>query len=264
MAYTDAQLAGFLRKCRTANRKKETVPTEASEPNLKCTPKTVSAEQMERLDAAIRKQSLEHKKGGWRASAKWLEENFPEDYPKAAPKAEHAPLIETCSSDICPNSDPVMESQGLPNAPESPQSAREALPAPPPIPLLESAFWQKVLHGSPDGLLSPADANTALRLVARELSLEASVPAEFSESVRINTLRKMLAERFGAKVWDVMNKLWRAAPASPGAPQPSEDQSREPTGSLPVSRNQPRWIGELNEPGGSERAWLIDNGLWCG
>jgi len=161
MAYTDAQLAGFLRKCRTANRKKKTVPTEASEPNLKCTPKTVSAEQMERLDAAIRKQSLEHKKGGWRASAKWLEENFPEDYPKAAPRAEHAPLIETCSSDICPNSDPVMESQGLPNAPESPQSVPAALPAPLPIPPeLPGSWWQALLYGSCEAMLSPVGCDS--------------------------------------------------------------------------------------------------------
>jgi hypothetical protein len=28
--------------------------------------------------------------------------------------------------------------------------------------------------------------------------------------------------------------------------------------------SQPRWAQELNEPGGGERGWLIENGLWCG
>jgi hypothetical protein len=100
-------------------------------------------------------------KGGWRASAKWLEENFPEDYPKAAPRAEHAPLIETCSSDICPNSDPVMESQGLPNAPESPQSVPAALPAPLPIPPeLPGSWWQALLYGSCEAMLSPVGCDS--------------------------------------------------------------------------------------------------------
>ena len=107
------------------------------------------------------------------------------------------------------------------------------------------------------------DANTALRLVAGELEKDLDV-VEFTECVRVNTLRKMLDERFGADAWPAMNKLWRSAPPSPGAPRPSEDQSREPAGSLPAGCNQPRWIGELNEPGGAERAWMIENGLWCG
>jgi hypothetical protein len=70
--------------------------------------------------------------------------------------------------------------------------------------------------------------------------------------------------QFGAKVWDVMNELWRVAPASPGAPQPREDQSQLPPGPLPVGYNQRRWIGELNELGGAEREWLMENRLWVG
>jgi len=31
-----------------------------------------------------------------------------------------------------------------------------------------------------------------------------------------------------------------------------------------AGHRQPRWIRELNEPEGAERAWLIANGLWCG
>ena len=150
----------------------------------------------------------------------------------------------------------------LANAPEWPQRTPEALPAPSPIPLA-SAFWQALLYGSRDTLVSPGDANTALRLVACELGKDSGV-VQFTDSVRVNTLHKILDQQFGPKVWDVMNKLWRAAPANPGAPQPREDQSQLPTGPLPVGRNQPQLIRELDEPGGAERAWLIENGLWCG
>ena len=78
-------------------------------------------------------------------------------------------------------------------------------------------------------MLSPVDANTALRLVARELAKDLDV-IEFTDSVRVNTLRKMLDQQFGAKAWDVMNRLWRAAPPSPGAPAPNEDRTN-PSGS---------------------------------
>jgi len=154
------------------------------------------------------------------------------------------------------------ETQCPPVAPESPQNVPTALPAPPPIPLA-AAFWQALLYGSRDALVSQSEANAALRLVAHELSTDCN-GADFVETLRAGALRKVLDERFGAVAWPAMNKLWRSAPASPGAPRPSEDQSREPTGSLPVGRNQPRWIRELNEPGGAEREWLTENGLWCG
>ena len=131
-----------------------------------------------------------------------------------------------------------------------------------PIPLA-SAFWQALLYGSRDALVSPRDANTALRLVARELAKDLDV-IEFTDSVRVNTLRKVLDQRFGAGAWPAMNKLWRSAPASPGASQPSEDQGQLPPGPSAVGRNQPRWIGELHEPGFTERAWMIENGLWGG
>jgi hypothetical protein len=53
-------------------------------------PKTVNPQQMARLDAAIKQQRIERQKGGWRASARWLEENFPRNYaePQAAAVAE--------------------------------------------------------------------------------------------------------------------------------------------------------------------------------
>jgi hypothetical protein len=143
-------------------------------------------------------------------------------------------------------------------APESPQSVREALPAPsPPTPPLASAFWQALLYGSPDALVSPSEANTALRLVASELSTDLDV-IEFTESIR-----GQHAARFGAGAWPAMNKVWRSALASPGAPRPSDHSQLSP-GPLPVGRSQPRWIRELNESGGLEREWLIKKGLWCG
>jgi len=108
-------------------------------------------------------------------------------------------------------------------AAESPQSAPAALPAPSLVPLA-SAFWQALLYGSCNALVSSMDANTALRLVAFELGKDSDV-VRFSDSVRVNTLRKMLDQQFGAKVWDVMDMLLRAAPPSPGAPTPNEDQS---------------------------------------
>lgn len=79
MVYTDAQLSSFLRKCRAANREKEKATSGTSEPNLKCTPKTVSTEQMEHFEQVIKQQRIEYEKEDWRGSAKWLEENFPEE-----------------------------------------------------------------------------------------------------------------------------------------------------------------------------------------
>ena len=111
-----------------------------------------------------------------------------------------------------------MEPQPLAVAPESPH-----LPVPSPMPVLASAFWQALLYGSRDALVSPTDANTAVRLVARELGKDLAL-AQFTESLRVNTLRKIL-DGCGAEVWQVMNKLWRAAPPSPDAPVPNEDQS---------------------------------------
>ena len=219
--------------------------------------KTVSLQQMARLDAVIKQQRIECEKGGWRADAKWLEKNFPQDFgeAKAAPRVE--PSYQTRSSINCSNSEHANDTPTV----EPPQDAPAALPAPSPIPLA-SAFWQALLYGSRDTLVSPRDANTALRLVAFELGKDLDV-IEFTESLRVNTLRKML-DGWGVEVWHVMNRLWRAAPASPGAPMPNVDQSQMAPGSWPVGRDQPRWVVELNEPGIPERDWRIENGLWCG
>jgi hypothetical protein len=198
-------------------------------------------------------------KVSWRDDAKWLEENFPEDYAVPKTTAASRPSCGTRSSDNC---EATVEPQTLASAPESTQSAPATLQAPSPIPLPNS-FWQALLYGSCDALLSHSDANTALRSVASELGKDLDV-IEFTVSIRFKTLRQVLSQRFGAGAWPAMNKLWRSAPGSPCVPQPSEDQSRDPPGPLPVGRNQPRWIRELNGPGGAEREWLTENGLWCG
>ena len=127
-------------------------------------------------------------------------------------------------------------------------------------------FWRALLYGSPDALISQAHANDALCLVATNLLPigNTNVSGEFSGTVRAGALRKALLERFGAKVWDVMNKLWQAAPTTDGCPQPNPEERGLPPGPLPVGRNQPRWAGELNEPRGMEREWLTENGLWRG
>jgi hypothetical protein len=54
-------------------------------------------------------------------------------------------------------------------------------------------------------------------------------------------------QQFGAKVWDVVNKLWRAAPPSPGAPQPNEDQSRLTPGLSACPRSVPAWRQEFHQ-----------------
>jgi hypothetical protein len=87
-------------------------------------------------------------------------------------------------------------------------------------------------------------------------------PVEFAESIRVNTLRKLLDQRFGpAQAWRVMVELWRAAPPGPGAPTPNQDQGQLLPGHMPAV-GQPRWLQELSEPGIPERDWRIENGLW--
>jgi hypothetical protein len=147
---------------------------------------------------------------------------------------------------------------------ESPQGAREVLRAPSPIPVLASAFWQGVLFGSPDALLSATDVILAFRLLAEQLQIPMQQSNPFG-SMRAGALRKLFRERFGhVEAEQAMVALWRSAPASPGAPLPAPDQSQLPPGRLPAGRSQLRWIAELNEPEGSERQWLMENGLWYG
>jgi hypothetical protein len=190
-------------------------------------------------------------KGSWREDAKWLEQNFPEEY------------REPRTSEIA-NQTPTVEPQPLTNAPESPQSASAALPALPSIPCLQSPFWWALLFGNPDSPVPSSDATRALQLVSDKLGVLIA-DGETIDTVRAGQLRKSLRERFGhVEAEQAMAVLWRSAPATDGAPQPSEDQSQLPPGRLPLGRSQPRWIAELNEPGGVERQRLMENGLWCG
>jgi hypothetical protein len=146
-------------------------------------------------------------------------------------------------------------------APGSTESAIAALPAS--IPLLESAFWQALLYGSRDALVPPKEANTALRLVAHELSTHCN-GADFVETVRVGALRKALLSRFGAKAWDVMNKLWRGAPASADAPAPNEDQSHCSPGVKDCPRSMPAWRREFHLEISREQRLLESMGGWCG
>jgi hypothetical protein len=230
-------------------------------------PKTVSAEQMAQLDAAIKQQRIEQRKEGWRASAKWLEQNC-EQYRQPGKGEVSNVTNETGSSIKCSNSEPANEPttgelQPFANAPESPESALAALSAPSPIPLA-SAFWQALLYGSRDALVSPTDANTAQRLVACELAKDSDV-VEFTDSVRVNTLRKMLDARFGAaEAWQAMNKLWRNAPASSGVPAPNEEVSQASPGVRDCPPSMPAWCREFHQEITNEQRLLESMGGWCG
>src|SRR6516165_3465691 len=102
-------------------------------------------------------------------------------------------------------------------APESPQSAPAALSAPSPIPLA-SAFWQSLLFGNPDSLVSSSDATRALQLVSDKLGFPIA-DGETIDTERAGQLRKLLRGRFGLAAEQTMSALWRSATASPGAPQ---------------------------------------------
>jgi hypothetical protein len=102
-----------------------------------------------------------------------------------------------------------------------------------------------------------------VQLVARELGKDFDV-VDFTESVRVNTLRKMLDQQFGAKAWDVMNRLWRAAPPSPGAPAPNEDHSQASPGVKDCPRSMPAWRRELHKEVSNEQRVLESFGGWCG
>jgi hypothetical protein len=164
----------------------------------------------------------------------------PEDEPSLAPRgADTSAQREALGANKEPSS------QHLP----APKEAK----GPATIPPLPASWWQGLLYGSPDAMLSAADATRAMHLIAQALGVN-SGPSEFSAGVRGVALRKILDERFGAgQAWRAMNELWRSASPSPGAPSPNQDQSQMTPGSWPVSPDQPRWATQLNEPGGTDR-----------
>jgi hypothetical protein len=148
-------------------------------------------------------------------------------------------------------------------APGSSDNAIGALPAPLPIPLLPASWWQALLYGSREAILSPVDANTALRLVAHEL-LTHCTGADFTETIRVSVLRKALPERFGAKAWDCVNKLWRAAPRAPGEPILNSDQSQVSSGVFECPRSMPAWRREFHQQTSQEQRLLESMGGWPG
>jgi hypothetical protein len=129
---------------------------------------------------------------------------------------------------------------------------------------LSGAFWQGVLYGSPDALLSSRDAHSAFRLVAEQLQIPIE-EGETLDTIRAGQLRKALRSRFGYGAAEgAMAALWRAAPLTEGCPLPNPEERDRAPGPLPVSPSQPQWMVELNAPGGTEREWLVQNGLWGG
>ena len=92
-----------------------------------------------------------------------------------------------------------------------------------------------------------------------------SESVQFSDSLRVNTLRKMLDERFGAaEAWRIMNELWGSAPASPGAPAPNGDQSRCTPGVSECPRSMPAWRREFQSEANEEQRLLESIGGCCG
>jgi hypothetical protein len=71
-----------------------------------------------------------------------------------------------------------------------------------------------------------------------------------SESAQDRLEREARAS-FGG--WDVMNMLLRAAPPSPGAPTPNEDQSHCSLGVQDCPRSMPAWRREFHREVGNEQ-----------
>jgi hypothetical protein len=118
-----------------------------------------------------------------------------------------------------------------------------------------------LLCGSADSLFSAADSTRALQQVSDKLGAP-TVEGETLGVLRAGQLRKLLRERFGPlKAEQAMAALWRNAPASPGAPEPAEDQSQLPPGPFPVGRLEPAWIRDLHDEDCCEHEWLLDHGI---
>jgi hypothetical protein len=206
------------------------------------------------------RSSLKH---SWRVDAKWLEKHYPEEFgppqsaqlPALPREITHEVIGETkrettpTSTDICSNASPAI-----------PAPAH----APPPITPLSSAFWQGLLFGSPDSLIPGADATHALHLVADKVgsAIEAGEPIA---SIRAGLLRKEFHRRFGLAVAErALVTLWRAAPASAGAPEANVNQSHCTPGVSECPRSMPTWRREFQQEVSNEQ-WLLESmGGWCG
>jgi hypothetical protein len=211
MGNKEAELASFLARCRTANQKQDQKQAQpdlhAGAPKEAKGPATVE-ELVRQARAAGHTGPLvlgpprsSLKQDSWRNDAKWLEENCPDEF--GPPRL---PISESLGSLPAPLSVPVQELVVI--APESPQSVPEVPPALSPIPPLPASWWQGLLYGSPDAMLSAADATRAMHLIAQALLVERGL-SEFSEGVRVVALRKLLEAHFGAaQAWQAMHGLW--------------------------------------------------------
>jgi hypothetical protein len=123
---------------------------------------------------------------------------------------------------------------------------------------LASAFWQSLLFGNPESLVSSSDATRALQLVLDKLGVPIADDETIS-TLRAGQLRKLLRERFGSAIAaQTMVALWRAAAASLGVP--NIDQSQLTQRPLSDSR-PPRWVESLHDPSRIEREWQEDLGI---
>jgi hypothetical protein len=239
-----------------------------------CATVTEMREARKRLRELLEQRALS--KGGWREDARILAEHFSEDFgephdlpvPSVLPTPPNAANAVFAAEPASGNPTLPTEQEPATIAPGPSQNACNVPPALSPVLALAplpAAFWRSVLYGSPDALLATVDATQATRLVAQTLGVPSVALSEFTGSLRAGQLRKSLRERFGqVEAEQAMNKLWRAAPLTDGCPSPNLEAPSLSPGPLLAGRNQPRWIAELNEPGGAQRAWLIENGLWCG
>jgi hypothetical protein len=198
--------------------------------------------------------------GSWREAARWLQENFPEQY------GEPHDLGVSSENPILPNAANAVSAEGesVEIAPGSPQSACTTLPAPLSIPAIaprNSAFWQALLYGNPDGLVSSTDATNALRLVAERIGITID-QSETIPTLRAGQLRKLLQNKFGQlQAEQAFAVLWRGAPPPPGALAPAPEESQPPPGSRVDSQPQPRWARALHDPDRAQQEWLSDLGV---
>ena len=246
------------------------VVSDQDDPGPTCPP-SVSTRQMAQIRQQIKTLRKEQQTGGWRASARWLEENCEEfREAKAVPRSEQAPHPEGVSSGQESSSAelragvPTLQLQGPCIAPGCPQSSAKALPASPPIQALESAFWQGLLYGNPDALIPGSDATRALQLVSDKLGIR-TVTSETLGTLRAGQLRKLLRQRFGPlQVEEALAALWRIAPASPSAPISNEDQSHCTPGVRECPRSTPAWRREFHREISPEQRLLESIGGWSG
>jgi hypothetical protein len=230
-------------------------------------------EAREQLRELLEQRKRALSKGDWREDARILAEHYPEEFgePHDLPVSSENPILPNAANAVFAaeplsgSPAPPAEQEPAAIASEPTQSAPDALPAPPPVPaefpLLDSAFWQALLYGNPDGLVSSTDATIALRLVADRIGITID-QSETIPTLRAGQLRKRLRERFGPEMAEqTFAVLWCSAPPPPGALAPALDQSQLPPGSWVDSQPQPRWARDLHDPDRAEQEWLSDLGV---